>query len=304
MLRWAVREFPELRGRIVLISRGGTEGWARGLDAQYIDILSLFSTEEFAAHRALSDKQRQVQEFELRVIDAVKAKLGCSEAAVLHPMVLYRAYFRFLKINQLAYPRSLAEGSEGVDGLASIYKPIEVPELGPELDFLPDDYVAVRFYSSASFPDQEAARRFASQVVNGLARRTNVVLLGHPFEIDDHGEVQRDVPTGVFSVQHLMRPENNLAIQTPVIGHAKAFIGTYGGFSYLAPFLGVPSLSFSVDRGRTLAHHQVLAQRLFDGPGWGDFVSLRHSDLPLIELVVNDPQARSDSIDVDGSAHA
>ena len=43
--------------------------------------------------------------------------------------------------------------------------------------------------------------------------------------------------------QHLMQPENNLAIQTEVIRHADAFVGTYGGFSYLAPLSGVNTIA-------------------------------------------------------------
>jgi hypothetical protein len=82
-----------------------------------------------------------------------------------------------------------------------------------------------------------------------------------------------------------MTPEDNLAVQTAVVGNAEAFVGTYGGYAYLAPFLSVPSLSFSVDRDKTHSWHHELAQRVFEGPEWGDFVTLRHSDLPVVELV-------------------
>jgi len=39
-------------------------------------------------------------------------------------------------------------------------------------------------------------------------------------------------------------PQANLAVQTAVIGGARRFVGTYGGFSYLAPLLGVDALAF------------------------------------------------------------
>src|SRR4051794_168850 len=54
LLRWAVREVPELRGRLVVMSRGGVQSWLEGLDARYVELLSLFPTEDFARHRALS----------------------------------------------------------------------------------------------------------------------------------------------------------------------------------------------------------------------------------------------------------
>jgi hypothetical protein len=288
-LRWAVREFPDLRGRLIVISRGGVEDWLKGLDAQYVDILTLFRPEDFARHRAIADKQRRgMAEFEERVCEAVKRERGLANAQVLHPSVLYQAYFRFLKINQLAYPMSVVRGDQGVDGLTSVYRPIDVPDPGPMSDLLPDEYVAVRFYSSVPFPDSPEGRRFASTVIKGLTETTNVVLLGHRFDLDEHRDVKGELPPGVISVDHVMRPENNLALQTVVVGRAKAFVGTYGGFAYLAPFLGVPSLSFSVDRGKTHSWHYELAQQVFDGPEWGDFVAMRHTDLPLVKLAAQD----------------
>ncbi len=285
LLRWAVREFPELRGRLVVVSRGGVEGWLQGLDAQYVDILSLFSPEDFARHRALSDKQRDVKEFEDKIVHAVQRHLGLREVEVLHPSVLYQSYFRFLKINQLAYPRSVLRRESGLEGLTAIYKPIEAPGRATVPMPLPDDYVAVRFYSRDSFPDTAESAGFASAVIESLSRSTNVVLIGNRVALDEHRDVRGELPSGVVTIDHLLRPEDNLAIQTAVVGNAKAFVGTYGGFSYLAPFLGVPSVSFSVDRGRTQPWHYELAQRIFDGPEWGNFMAVRHSDLSLMEMV-------------------
>lgn len=285
-IRWAAREFPELEGRMVVISRGGVEEWLNGLDARYVDILSLFPPESFARHRAISDKQRAVADFELTVLDEVKRTLRIADARVLHPSVLYQAYFRFRKVSQLAYPLSVGHAGEGVaDGLTSIYQAIEAPARGPLAELLPDEYVAVRFYSSESFPPTPPAREFASTVIAALAKTTPVVLLGHTFDLDEHRDVRGELPEGVVSIDHLMRPEDNLAIQTAVVANARAFVGTYGGFAYLAPFLAVPSLSFSMDPSKTLSWHYDLAERIFAGHGWGSFVRLRHSDLGLVELV-------------------
>jgi len=287
-LRWAVSEFPDLRGRLVVISRGGVMGWLDGLDAEYVDILSLFPAEDFARHRTVSDKQREVADFERTVIEGVKRHLGLERAAVIHPSTLYRSYFRFLKINQLAYPRAVTHTEEGVHGLTAIYEPMEPPDKGPLAGQLPEEYVAVRFYSSRSFPDSAEGRRFASAIIDSLSQRTNVVLLGHRFTLDEHRDVRGDLPEGLIGVDHLMEPDNNLALQTIVVGNAKAFVGTYGGFAYLAPYLGVPSLSFSLERGSAHSLHYELAQRIFDGPDWGSFVVLRDRDLPVVELVVRD----------------
>lgn len=286
LLRWAVREFPALRGRLVVVSRGGVHDWIGGLDATYVDVLSLLPAEEFARHRALSDKQREMKEFEQKAIAAVAEHLGLCDSAILHPSLLYRSYFRFLKINQLAYPRSLKRRDDRiVHGLTSVYEPISAPARGQLAEVLPNEYVAVRFYSRDSFPESRESAAFAAAVIRSLARTTNVVLIGNPVALDEHRDVQGELPPEIVRVDHLMRPENNLAVQTAVVSNATAFVGTYGGFSYLAPFLNVPSISFSTDRSKTQPWHYELAQGIFDGPGWGGFVALRHADLPLIELV-------------------
>jgi hypothetical protein len=286
LLRWAVREVPDLRGRLVVVSRGGVHGWVEGLDARYVDILSLFSPEEFARHRAIADKQREVRPFDDRVVQAVRERLGALDAPVLHPSLMYEAYFRFLKIHQLAYPRHLVPRPDGVvDGLTAVYAPIARPDRAALPAELPRDYVAVRFYSRDSFPDSPQSAGFASAVIEALCRHTAVVVIGTRVALDEHRDVQGRLPDGVFTIDHAMRPEDNLAVQTAVVAHAKAFVGTYGGFSYLAPFLGVPSISFSIDREKTQSWHYELAQGIFAGPAWGDFVALRHSDLALVDLV-------------------
>lgn len=286
LLRWAVRVCPELAEDLIIVSRGGVQGWIEGLGARYVDILALFEPEEFAAHRALADKQRDVKEFDRRVIDRVQRDLGIRQAGILHPSVMFEAYRRFLKINQLAYVRALERREDGaVDGLTSIYAPIRPPDRSAIPLTLPDDYVAVRFYSRDSFAQSPESAAFASAVIKALSRTTNVVLIGNRIALDEHRDVHGRLPDGVITIDHLLRPEDNLAVQTAIVANARAFVGTYGGFSYLAPFLNVPSISFSTNRDATQPWHYELAQGIFNAPGWGGFVALRHTDLPLIELV-------------------
>ncbi len=266
MLRWILREFPALRGRLVVVSRGGVQSWLTDFDAAYVDILSLFSTEDFARHRALADKQREVRAFDDAVVVAVKERLGLRDAAVLHPSLLYQAYYRYMKINPLAYQRALQAGAGGiVEGLTSVYAPIAPPVRSALPLDLPDDYVAVRFYSRDSFPATAEGAAFASAVISSLSKTTNVVLIGTGFALDEHRDVQGEIP-GVLRVDHLMTPENNLAVQTAIVANASAFVGTYGGFSYLAPFVGVPSVSFSLLPEKTQPWHRALAARCSPGP--------------------------------------
>ena len=61
-------------------------------------------------------------------------------------------------------------------------------------------------------------------------------------------------------------PERNLAVQSAVISRARAFVGTYGGYSYIAPFYGVPSVGFYSQESFKL-HHLYVAQRVLEQLG-------------------------------------
>jgi hypothetical protein len=68
-----------------------------------------------------------------------------------------------------------------------------------------------------------------------------------------------------------MTPANNLAVQTAVIRHAEAYVGTYGGFSYLAPMVGTDAVTFYSDPGAFRFDHLEVAKRVFAALGAGGF---------------------------------
>ena len=49
ILRWAISEFPGLRDRLVVLSRGGAGPWYRGLAWRYIDLFEHFGLQGFRA---------------------------------------------------------------------------------------------------------------------------------------------------------------------------------------------------------------------------------------------------------------
>ena len=71
-----------------------------------------------------------------------------------------------------------------------------------------------------------------------LTEAGDVVLLNPDLHIDDHWEMAIGKNPRIHSVDHVMTARNNLEIQTKVISRARAFVGTYGGLSYLAPMHG------------------------------------------------------------------
>lgn len=282
-LRWAASEFPELLGRLTVVSRGGVSSWYEGLADDYVDLFAV-STPDELLRRRLSLKQPQLTEYERDIADRVGADLGGSRFDLLHPSLLFSFYYRAVKADSLAFARSVRAAGERIDGLASVFQSIRSFDAGAVAASLPEDYVAVRFYFRPSFPDTDQNRRFAAGVVAAVARQAPVVLLNTELELDDHHDFSPEDEHRVIRLSELGSPEHNLRLQTAVVGGARAFVGTYGGLAYLAPFLGVPSLAFSSAPEHTHPWHLELAQRVFAHPGWGRLVVLRPDDMALVEL--------------------
>ena len=136
----------------------------------------------------------------------------------------------------------------------------------PVLRELPDDYVAARFYFSDCFPDTPANRAFVSvddrrHQPAGAGRAAQ-----HAVRRRRSSRRSTRAAAACITVGAHMPPPRNLAVQTAVIARARAFVGTYGGYSYLAPFCGVPSLAFYSEPTFKL-HHLHVAQHVFERLG-------------------------------------
>ncbi|MDQ3645193.1 MAG: hypothetical protein M3356_06795, partial [Actinomycetota bacterium] len=259
-VRWAVEQEPGLRGRLVLVSRGGTASWAADLDAAgYVDVLSLISPEELVRRRP-SLKQREVSALDEELLAAVRDHLGVGDPGVLHPSLLFDLYYRMVKHDRRAFAAAVAPTEDGARGLAASYRPIAPPGPLPEAG-LPDEYVAVRFYGRASLPASAENQELVRRLVANLADKVPVVLLGHDLELDDHSDIGAGRGERILSVAHLMRPADNLEVQTRVLAGARGFVGTYGGLSYLAPSLGLPSLALTSTLEGLRPWHLDLAQQ-------------------------------------------
>jgi hypothetical protein len=92
--------------------------------------------------------------------------------------------------------------------------------------------------------------------------------------VDDHDDSLAAVSNRVISVASAMSPSDNLSVQTYVISRARAFFGTYGGFSYLPPLLGVPSYCFHSSEGKFLPVHLDVAHRAYRTIKYGSFDKL------------------------------
>jgi hypothetical protein len=267
--------------RMSVVSRGGVAAWYEGVADEYSDIFAACSPDEFRAHTDRETrKQRSVSGFDRRLLREASRALRLERPIVVHPSLMYnlvypywkdalplRRLFEYLEPARLSSAREAARPSTGGDSAAA----------GLEL---PEQYVAVRFYFSECFPDTPSNRTLVSDVVDAIAARTPVVLLNIPFAVDDHVDaVARGA--NVRSLTAVLTPENNLAVQTAVIAGARAFVGTYGGFSYLAPLCGVPSVTF-YSAATFFEQHLEFARRTFSQVDAAPFVVLRDRERGLL----------------------
>ena len=271
-VRWVAATYGLPAERLIVVSRGGVSSWYQGIAARYIDVFSLFTPAEFRAATEDAKKQRRVGAFDAAVVKRVAAEHGLARPDLLHPGMMYRLFMPFW--------REVASMAR-VEQYAA-YARIDAGD-DPVLRDLPGEYVAARFYFSDCFPDTAANRAFAGSVVETISRHTPVVLLNTPFAVDDHRDLDAAGGRVVTIAERHMTPERNLAVQTSVIAHARGFVGTYGGYSYLAPLCGVPSLAFYSER-TFKAHHLHVAQRVFERLGGASLVPLDVAVFPFVRL--------------------
>jgi hypothetical protein len=287
-LNWVKTYRPFDVDRLFVISRGGAAHWYRNISPHYIDLFDFYTPEQFRAKNAdrlRENKQKHLvlTEFDREILKVAYQQLGCKEVDRLHPMYMYRLFYAYWK-SQMSV--------DLVDQFASFERlpPIDASDVTRHL---PRNYTAVRFYFNESFPDTEENRTFVTRLIHTLTDTGDVVLLNPDLHIDDHWDLQLRHPR-VHTIDHLMTPRNNLEIQTKVISRSRAFVGTYGGLSYLAPLYGVTSLAFYSHGEKFSPRHLELARRVFGKMKRGSYVVLDTSDVEVLSLAFGEssPLAR------------
>jgi len=278
-LTWLAGQGPGGR-RMVVVSRGGAAPWYRHLTSRYVDALDLMTPDAFREATAGKKKQYDPRRaLDLDLIGQARERLGLGEAPVVHPAAMFRL---FMPLWRKQATVELVESFAG-------YGPMTPPD--PPADDLPAglpaDYVVAKFYFSKAFPDSAANRAFVADTLGRIARQVPVVALSTTVRLDEHSDVETRSGSGVFVVDAHRRPQVNLAVQTALIARARGFIGTYGGFAYLAPFYGVPSLSFFSRRSGFEAHHLELAHRVFDRVMPGGFLAVERGAANLFDPAVD-----------------
>ncbi len=267
--------------RLIIISRGGAAPWYRRLTTKYADAFTFYTPDEFRTRNEERLRQQggrfkhvEVSAFDRDIIARATGSLKLGKIKLLHPSVMYRLFNGYWR--QLA-PVTLVDAFAAFDLLPPM-------DRGAIAGQLPAEYVAVKFYANGALPDSPENRAFIRRTLTELTRTSDVVLLNTGVRFDDHADYAPDVRERVHTIDRLMRPENNLAVQSQVIAGARAFVGTYGGFSYLAPLLGVDTLAFYSNPTGFRFDHLDLARRVFAHLQGGAFVPMDLREVDVVRL--------------------
>ena len=285
-LNWVKTYRPFDPERLIVISRGGAGLWYRNITSNYLDLFDFYTPDVFRqknTDRLRENKQKHLAltDFDREILKVAYQKIGKKEVDLLHPMYMYRLFYAYWK-SQMSLNL--------VDTFASFERlpPIDASDI---TGHLPREYTAVRFYFNESFPDTEDNKIFVTRLLNTLTDAGDIVVLNPDLQIDDHWDPKLARNPRIHSIDHLMTPQNNLELQTKVISRSKAFVGTYGGLSYLAPFYGVPSIAFYSHREKFSPQHLELSRRVFGKFRRGSYVVLDTSDLDVLGRAFGDRAA-------------
>jgi hypothetical protein len=260
-LHWMKSAFRLPDDRLIAVSRGGVGSWYAGLAGRYIEIWDDLDPADFArrnAERGLA-KHYEASALDTEILDAVARRIGRHDFDVIHPGLMYRLF-------TLYWSGQRAMGF--VDSHTRFTRVTPPSIIDPGL--LPNEYFAVKFYGATSMPDTPQVRAMLRSIVAGLADQLPVVLLDTGLLMEDDHADYPFAGSRVISARRWMTPQTNLGVQTQVAAGAKAFIGTCGSITWLAPRLGVDTSALFVNP-EWLHAHIAVAMRAYHKLGAGRF---------------------------------
>ncbi|MEJ7891563.1 MAG: hypothetical protein WKF94_02850 [Solirubrobacteraceae bacterium] len=243
MVRALTEELGVEPDRIVVVSRGGPRSWYAGIADTYLDAFDAFAPAQLRAlqeRRSAANRSASVNSMKQLDLDVTAADrelldgLGLpsgDDVAHLVPGHMYRRYS--------PYWRGVGDSGQTAHGLRfrRIEPVADIRQFG-----LPKRYVAVKGYFSACFPDDPINRATLERLVRRIAESTDVVLLDTTLSVDDHEDFSV-AGRRIHSFADTYEPASNLELQTAIAANAAGLVTTYGGFAYLGPLLGLPTLA-------------------------------------------------------------
>lgn len=258
-VRWFAERYSIPADRLIAVSRGGgAAAWYTSFVGRSHDALAFMSLDDF--RRKNEDRsghlgeQKQVAATPLdeEIIACVRRAEG-RDVATLHPATMYRLFAPYWWGHQpLAWIRRYAR-----------FAPIQPPSLDVEL---PANYTAVKFYFNDCFRNTPENRAFVERTIRTLAKEGPVISLSTGVAVDEHVPCEPDI-AAMRGIQHLLAPQSNLLVQSAIVAGARRFVGTYGGFAYLAPLCGVPAVSYFTERDSFSTRHLDLVRDVLQSRG-------------------------------------
>ena len=258
-LRWFSEEYRVPRERIIAVSRGGSAAaWYAPFASRSYDALAYMAVEDFRRRNSErsgglgEQKQVAVAPLDAEIIDRVEKTEG-SRLSPLHPSMMYTLFAPYWW------------GHRPIEWVRQFLRfvPLQPPAVVSDL---PARYTAVKFYFNDCFRDTPETRAFVERTVRGLAEHGPVISLSTGFALDDHDACDPCVDA-MRDLRSQVSPENNLLVQSGVVAGAQRFVGTYGGFAYLAPFCGVPTESYYTEPGQFSMRHLDLMRDVLRSDG-------------------------------------
>lgn len=278
------------KSRLIAISRGGAGIWYDA--AKSIELYDYVPEKDLRleilknAQQHATVKQIAVTPWERTFYQMTSERLGLRRYHTLHPSAMYQ------QIRHWQADRA---------GLSDIlpklrFPPMPTPHL-PLSVVLPEKFICVRFYERHTWPFTEEVRDYCVALVDQLAKRMPVVVIGSSAHHDDHMDLNFTGPN-ITSLMDAFPLRDNLALQSAVIAKSQAFVGSYGGTMQLAVRLHKPSVGFYLKFTGTAFAHQTLTRWLalqqhtpmFIGtPGEADLVRA------IVSVALEVPQATGSS---------
>jgi hypothetical protein len=276
-VRWFAAHYGVPRERLVVVSRGGVANWYRNLADTYVELLDLFSPEEFAkrnVERQASGDQKQLAmtAFDEEIIARVRNCLSRPDTRLCHPSAMFQLM------------RGFWLGTESLQRVLDYTRHALLPPAAEQLRGLPDRFVAVKFYTGRTLPDTMATRGALRALIKQTASDLPVVMLNTRLALDEHQDYIFEGLPGVITLDGWLTPQNNLGVQTEVIRRAELFIGTCGSLAWLAPLLGTETVAVYADE-HLLTPHLYAADQIYASVGAAAFTPLHVRTLQTLGLV-------------------
>lgn len=264
-LAWFAERYDIAPERLLVVSRGGVGSWYQPFAAGYRETFDQLSPEEFRRRHDQrvelngEQKQRTVLAFERELLQELTSDV--QHRRMLHPSLMYTLFNPFW----------WGHVDESWVHRYTRYRALAPPPLPAGAPSSP--YVAVKFYFNDCFPATDENKAFVRRILQQLVARGPVVSLTTGLQLDDHGGADIEA-LGVQTLPPHLDASQNLAVQSALVAGASAFVGTYGGFSYLAPFYGVRSVAFYGDRAGFSQRHLDMARSAFTTLGAGHLLEV------------------------------